>query len=191
MCQCLSRRQLEYLDYFSLLVTTREWRLTSEMALLMYSRCMICEWCTARHLLYCTYLRGLVYVSKYIYGTSKILLPLKKTPCYNVDIIMANVMIEGLVFFGSCFLLMPNVVDSLHYYHQKVFSWYNTTQKEDFHFLNQPWTTTPVNYVKLVCGNSRVVSKLSAYEFSMYGTRYGGSIPASNHLDVLLILMFS
>ena len=218
MCQCYSRRQLEYLDYFSLLVSTREWRLTSEMAQMMYSWCMICEWCTARQLLYCTYLRSLVYACKYIYGTLKIRLPLKKYhACYNVDIIMTNVTMEGLFFFGSSFLLMSNVVDSLHcrYNHQKVFwicdnSILDTTMpriKKTFtswtnHELRHQWflranmclSNTSSSYscsVRLVCGNSRVVNKLSAYEFSMYGTRYGGSIPASNHLDVLLILMFS
>ena len=45
--------------------------------------------------------------------------------------------------------------------------------------------------VSLVCGDSRVVNKLSAYKCSsMYGTRYEGSMPACNHLDVLLILIF-
>jgi len=33
------------------------------------------------------------------------------------------------------------------------------------------------------------VNELSAYEFSTYGTRYGGSILVSTHLDVLLMLM--
>ena len=35
-----------------------------------------------------------------------------------------------------------------------------------------------------------LVNELSAYEFRTYGTRYGGSILASNHLNVLLMLMF-
>ena len=35
-----------------------------------------------------------------------------------------------------------------------------------------------------------LVNELSAYDFRMYGTRYGGSILASIHLDVLLMLMF-
>jgi len=33
-------------------------------------------------------------------------------------------------------------------------------------------------------------NELSAYEFRTYGTRYGGSILASTHLDVLLMLLF-
>jgi len=35
-----------------------------------------------------------------------------------------------------------------------------------------------------------LVNEVSAYEFRTYGTRYGGSILASTHLDVLLMLMF-
>ena len=35
-----------------------------------------------------------------------------------------------------------------------------------------------------------LVNELSAYELRTYGTRYGGSILASTHLDVLLMLMF-
>ena len=41
-----------------------------------------------------------------------------------------------------------------------------------------------------VCGDSRIVNELSAYAFSTYETRYGGSILASTYLDVLLTLMF-
>ena len=35
-----------------------------------------------------------------------------------------------------------------------------------------------------------LVNELSAYEFRTYGTRHGGSMLASTHLDVLLMLMF-
>jgi len=34
------------------------------------------------------------------------------------------------------------------------------------------------------------VNELSAYEFSTYGTRHGGSILASIHLNTISILMF-
>jgi hypothetical protein len=36
-----------------------------------------------------------------------------------------------------------------------------------------------------------LVNEISAYEFSTYGTRYGGSILVSTHLDVLSILIFA
>jgi len=41
-----------------------------------------------------------------------------------------------------------------------------------------------------VCRDSRIVNELSAYEFSTYGTRHGGSILASIHLNTIPILMF-
>ena len=36
----------------------------------------------------------------------------------------------------------------------------------------------------------RSANELSAYEFSMYGTRYGGSILNGTHLDALSILLY-
>ena len=41
-----------------------------------------------------------------------------------------------------------------------------------------------------VCRDSRSVNELSAYEFSTYGTRCGGSVLASSHLDALPLLVF-
>ena len=41
-----------------------------------------------------------------------------------------------------------------------------------------------------VCRDSRSVNELSAYEFSTYGTRCGGSVLASSHLDALPLLIF-
>ena len=41
-----------------------------------------------------------------------------------------------------------------------------------------------------VCRDSRSANELSAYEFSTYGTRHGGSILASIHLNKISILMF-
>jgi len=73
---------------------------------------------------------------------------------------MTNVTNKGLVFYGMCFLLMPNIFDSLRNNHQKSFEsaptpvliQNNATHKEDIHFLSQPWTTTPViSPSKYVC----------------------------------------
>jgi hypothetical protein len=41
-----------------------------------------------------------------------------------------------------------------------------------------------------VCRDSRSANELSAYEFSTYGTRHGGLILASIHLNTISILMF-
>jgi hypothetical protein len=154
----------------------------------MYSWCMTYEWCTARQLLYFTYLRSLAYACTYIYryGTSKILLSLKKMTCYTVDIIIRNVAIQGL-FSGSCFLLMPYIADSLRNNHQE--SLFDQRQLLSWHFSRQPRNTTSVRSMKenamsnksssyshcmsSVCRDSRSVNKLSAYEFSTYGTWYG------------------
>ena len=66
-------------------------------AQLMYSWCITCNWCPARQsLLYCTYLRSLVYACTNIYGISKILPSLKKMPCHTDDIIVRNVTIQGI-----------------------------------------------------------------------------------------------
>jgi len=43
----------------------------------------------------------------------------KKIPCYTVDFILTNAAIQGLVFFGSYFVLMPNIICSLRNNHQE------------------------------------------------------------------------
>ena len=165
----------------------------------MYSWCMACERCTARQLRYCTYLCSLVYACTCIYGTSIILLTLRKMPCHTVDIIIRNVAIQGL--FSSDLVSLwchISIVDSLRDNHQG--SLFDLLQLLSWHFLMQPRITTPVNLTNKnvfvtpfsysrnmtsVCRDSRSVKEHSAYGFSTYGTRYRGSIFAGTRSDAL------
>ena len=157
----------------------------------MYSWCMTYEWCTARQLLYCTYLRSLVYACTYIYryGTPK-LLSHKKMPYYTVDIIIRNVAIQGLfsldLFSFWCHISSILCVTIT----KKVFlicaisyldiSWGNNEIRHQcVQWSRMRLSNMSSSYsrsMSLVCCDSRSVNELSAYEFSTYGTRYGGSI---------------
>ena len=147
-CHRLSMRCWKYLDYFSLLEPTGAWRLSWETAQLMYSWCMNCEWCTARQLLYCTYLRSLVYAWTYIYGTSKIRLSLRKIQFHTVDVIIRNVAIQGIfsLDLASFWCRIVSIVDSLCNNHQR--SLLDLRQLLPGHLLRQPRTTTPVSLMK-------------------------------------------
>jgi len=163
----------------------------------------IYEWCTARQLLYCTYLRSLVYACTYIYryGISKILLSLKKchaTLIMNVAIQDLFVSLDLVSFWCHVSPILCVTIT------KKVFSicansfldtsWGN---HEIWHQCVQ-WTrmrlsNTSSSYsrsMSSVWRDSRSVNELSAYEFSTYGTRHGGSILASIHLNTISILMF-
>ena len=53
-----------------------------------------------------------VHISTVMELRTKLLLSLKKMTCYTVDIFKEFGDSRSL-FFGSCFLLMPNIVDAL------------------------------------------------------------------------------
>jgi len=131
-----------------LFVVRAAWRLSWETAQLMYSWCMNCEWCTARQLLYCTYLRSLVYAWTYIYGTSKIRLSLRKIQFHTVDVIIRNVAIQGIfsLDLASFWCRIVSIVDSLCNNHQR--SLLDLRQLLPGHLLRQPRTTTPVSLMK-------------------------------------------
>jgi hypothetical protein len=104
----------------------------------------------------------------------------KRLSCYTIDIIITNTMIKHLVFFGSCFLRMPNVVDSLRNNHQKMsFGSAPTPSLIQFHaqrrlsFRHQWLFRTVMRLLIIsscnqcskssVCGDSRIVNGLFAY----------------------------
>ena len=134
--------------------------------------------------LYCTYIRSLVCTWKYIYGISRgyfyNFFGAKTLSCCTTDIIITNKMIKHLVFSGSCFLQMPNVVDSLRNNHQKMsFEAAPTPSLIQFHaqrrlsFRHQ-WLFRTIMRLLItsscnqcskssVCGDSRIVNGLFVY----------------------------
>ena len=124
----------------------------------------------------CTCLRSLGCAWKYIYGTG-----FREDA---IDIIITNTMIKHRVFFGSWFLRMPNVVDSLRNNHQKMsFGSAPTPSLIQFHaqrrlsFRHQ-WLFRKIMRLSItsscnqcskssVCGDSRIVNGLSAYESTL------------------------
>jgi len=121
---------------------------------------------------------------------------------------LTNVTIQGLVFYGSHFVLMPNIICSLRNNHQesrfgsapspfliqcraqRSLSLLEATMNDDTSdFVKQ---NVLVKHVCLAIHGAWVwfvatilANELSAYAFRTYGTRYRGSILASTHLDVL------
>ena len=155
----------------------------------MYFWWMTYEWCTARQLLYCTYLRSLAYAFTYIYryGISKILLSLKKchaTPIRNVAIQELFVSLDLASFWCHISSILCVTIT------KKVFlicaNSYLDTSWGNHEIRHQcvQWTRMRLSNMSssysrsmsLVCCDSRSVNELSAYEFSTYGTSYGGSI---------------
>jgi len=196
-------RRWEYLDYFSLFEPTRALRLSWETAQLMYFWCMTYEWCTARQLLYCTYLRSLVYACTYIYsyGISKILLLLKKshaTLIMNVEIQDLFVSLDLVSFWCHispilCVTITKKVILICANSYLDT-SWGNhEIRHQCVQWTRMRLSNTSSGYsrsMSSVCRDSRSVNELSAYEFSTYGTRHGGSILASIHLNTISIPMF-
>ena len=125
-------------------------------------------------------------------------------PCYTVDIMIRNVAIQAffsldLVSFWchissilcvtitkKVFLICANSYLDTSWGNHEI--WHQCVQWTRMRLSN-----TSSSYSRSmcsVCRDSRSANELSAYEFSTYGTRHGGSILASIHLNTISILMF-
>ena len=119
---------------------------------------------------------------------------------WTVNIIITNTIIKFIVFFGSCFLQMPNVVDSLRNNHEEshlnlrqLHPCFNTTQNDDISDCSEQICICQSRLLTINVAIDRFEATVALWMvwFSTYGARYGESILADTHLNVLLILILS